>query len=73
MKTEMSFEKGMSRLEEIMKKVEDPDTSVEESVSLYREAVSLIKYCTKTIDEAELQVKTIINGVPEDAGMPGEE
>lgn len=59
---EMTFEKAVSRLEEITVKIEDPNTSIEESVELYKEAVTFIKYCTKTIDEAELQVKAVING-----------
>lgn len=66
---DMTFEKAVARLEEITAKIEDPSTSIEDSVALYKEAAELIKYCTKTIDEAELQVKTVIGEtIVEDGG-----
>ena len=58
----MTFEKAIARLEEITAKIEDTATSIEESVELYKEATELIKYCTETIDEAQLQVNSVIGG-----------
>ena len=65
----MTFETAIARLEEITLKIEDPKTAIEDSVALYKEATELIKYCTKTIDEAQLQVESVIGG----SDIPGEE
>ncbi len=62
----VSFEGAIKRLEEIIVKIEDSETSIEESIKLYKEAAELIKLCTKTIDEAELQVKVLLDGAEED-------
>ena len=59
---DLNFEKALTRLEEITAKIESPDTSIEDSIASYKEAVGLIKYCTKTINEAELQVKSVLGG-----------
>lgn len=61
----LSFEQAIKRLEEIILKIEDSETSIEESINLYKEAAELIKLCTKTIDEAELQVKVLLDGAEE--------
>lgn len=58
----IGFEDAIKRLEEIINKIEDPETSIETSIELYKEAGDLIKLCTKTIDEAELQVKMLLSG-----------
>lgn len=58
----IGFEDAIKRLEEIIGTIEEPETSIEASIELYKEAAELIKICTKTIDEAELQVKMIISG-----------
>lgn len=65
----MTFETAIARLEEITMKIEDPNTAIEDSVALYKEATGLIAYCQKTIDEAQLQVKSVIGG----DDIPGEE
>lgn len=70
MEQNMNFEAAISRLEEITLKIEDPGTPIEESVELYKEAAALIRTCTKTIDEAELQVKSVLQegtGDPQEA------
>lgn len=58
----IGFEDAIKRLEEIIGMIEEPETSIEASIELYKEAAELIKICTKTIDEAELQVKMLISG-----------
>jgi len=60
MEEKLTFEAAVLRLEEITAKIENPNTALEESITLYKEATDLIRYCTKTIDEAELQVKSVL-------------
>ena len=53
----MSFEKDLSRLNEIVKKLEGTELSLEQSLDLYKEGVELSVKCKKTLEEAKLTVK----------------
>lgn len=63
----LSFEKNMSRLEQIVRAMERGDVALEESLKLFQEGTALVESCGKLLDEAELQVKKIMtdaNGNP---------
>ena len=66
----MTFEKSMERLEQIVRAMERGDVALDESLKLFQEGTELVRACGKMLDEAELQVKTIMAG-PD--GMPVEE
>lgn len=53
------FEEALTRLESIVKKLEDNSVSLEESISLYEEGIKLSKLCTKTLEEAELRIEKV--------------
>ena len=55
----MSFESDMSRLNEIVKKLESDELSLEESLALYKEGVDLSGKCKNTLEEARLTVKQV--------------
>ena len=55
--TEISFEEASQRLEQIVKLLEDPSTSLDKSLELYAEGVELIKICNQKLDEAEQKIK----------------
>ena len=55
----MQFESSMKRLDEIVKKLEGNDLSLEESLDLYKEGVELSVECKKSLEKAKLQVKTL--------------
>ncbi len=59
MKAPKTFEEGMSRLEEILAKMQDEETTLAESVKLYAEAASLVEFCNKTLAKAEAQMEEI--------------
>lgn len=61
----MSFETDLSRLNEIVKKLEGSELSLEESLELYKQGVELSVKCKKTLEEAKLTVKQM-NGVDGD-------
>lgn len=61
----MSFEKDLSRLNEIVKKLEESELSLEQSLDLYKEGVELSVKCKKTLEEAKLTVKQM-NGESSD-------
>lgn len=55
----MTFEQSLSRLQEIVKLLESGETSLSDSLDLYKEAVELSVSCKKELEEAKLQVKII--------------
>ncbi len=66
----VSFEKNIERLEQIVRAMERGDVPLEESLKLFQEGTGLVAQCGKLLDEAELQVKKIASGVN---GEPMEE
>ena len=59
MKAPKSFEEGMARLETILDRMRQPETTLAESVKLYAEAASLMDYCHSTLEKATLQLDEI--------------
>lgn len=59
MKAPKTFEEGMTRLEEILAKMQSDETSLAESVKLYAEAANLVEYCSKTLGKVSLQIEEI--------------
>lgn len=51
-----SFEKAMSRLEEIVSLLERGDRPLEESMALFEEGTKLMKQCASQLDKAEQKV-----------------
>ena len=66
----MTFEESMSRLEKIVRAMEQGNVPLEESLKLFREGTELVESCGKLLDNAELQVKKIVPGAD---GTPTEE
>jgi len=57
---EVKYGKAMSKLEEIIAKIEGEDIDVDELSSKVKEAVSLVKVCKNKIEKAELEVKKVV-------------
>jgi len=60
--TELTFEQAMAELEEIVKKLEKGELTLDESISCFRRGVELTKYCNKKLDEAERSITMLIDG-----------
>ena len=58
-KERLSFEDALTRLEEIVSKLEDESIPLEDSIKLYEEGIELSKLCTETLEEAELRIKKV--------------
>lgn len=54
-----TYEKDYKRLEEIVKKLESGDISLDESVKLYEEGVTLYKSLEKTLKEYEGKINVM--------------
>lgn len=61
MNNELSFEKAMERLEEIVNCLENGKLSLEEALETYSEGVKLSQYCNMRLEEAEGKMVKIIN------------
>lgn len=56
----MEFEKKLSRLEEIVQKMEKGEVSLEDSLKLFEEGVKLSRECHQKLTDAELKVKKLV-------------
>lgn len=68
-----TFEANMQRLEQIVRAMERGDVTLEESLKLFQEGTELVRSCGKLLDEAEMQVKTVMtaaDGSPVLEDMP---
>lgn len=57
-----TFEESLSRLEAIVKKLDNPQTLLDESIELFEEGVGLVKSCNGMLDEVERRIKIISDG-----------
>ena len=57
-----SFEENLTRLEEIVKQLEDGSVSLEDSLKLFQEGTALAASCGKLLDEAELEIVKLTKG-----------
>lgn len=56
----MDFEKKLTRLEEIVQKMERGELSLEESLKLFEEGVKLSRDCHTQLSKADAQVKKLV-------------
>jgi exodeoxyribonuclease VII small subunit len=57
---EKNFEAALTRLEEIVKKLETGDLPLEQSLKLFEEGVKLSRLCNKRLEEAERKVEILL-------------
>ncbi len=58
----LSLEERMKRLNEIIKEMENPDISLEESFELYKKGVTELKECNDMIDGIEKELIILEEG-----------
>lgn len=61
-KKKKSFEENMSRLEEIVGKLEKGDAQLGESLALFEEGTRLVSVCRDELDQAEQKVVKLMKG-----------
>ncbi len=54
-----SFEANLQELESTVKQLEQGELSLDEALKKFEEGVKLARFCQKTLNEAELKIKTI--------------
>ena len=55
-----NFEKSLARLEEVVKRLESTDLSLDEAMKLFEEGVKLSHDCQKQLEEAEGKVEILL-------------
>lgn len=67
---ELSFEKALAELEEIVGKLERGDVALAESIAIYERGEALKKHCEKLLGEAEARIEKIrVGGDGKAAGV----
>ena len=54
------FERSLARLEEVVRKLESPQLSLDEAMKLFEEGVGLSRECQKQLEEAEGRVEILL-------------
>ncbi|MDX9730326.1 MAG: exodeoxyribonuclease VII small subunit [Bdellovibrionales bacterium] len=57
----MEFEKKLKRLEDIVEKMESGELSLDDSLKLFEEGVSLSRDCQSQLSSAEEKVKVLLS------------
>jgi exodeoxyribonuclease VII small subunit len=57
---EQKFEKALERLEAIVKKMEEGELTLEESLKAFEEGIKISRFCIKKLDEAERKVEILL-------------
>lgn len=54
------FEKSLARLEEVVRRLESPQLSLDDAMKLFEEGVELSRECQKQLEEAEGRVEILL-------------
>jgi len=57
--TEFTFEEAIMRLEELVGKLENGETSLDEALKLFEEGTQLSKLCSRRLTDAEQKITTL--------------
>ena len=58
-KKQMTFEESMERLEEVLCRLENGNETLDASLKLYEEGISLVRTCTERLENAEQRMKIL--------------
>lgn len=58
----VSLESGLQQLEKIVKTLEQKDLPLENALSLFKEGVGLVQYCSNVLNQAEKQMEILLEG-----------
>jgi exodeoxyribonuclease VII small subunit len=54
------FERSLARLEEVVRRLESPQLSLDDAMKLFEEGVALSRECQKQLEEAEGRVEILL-------------
>ncbi|MCS7149270.1 MAG: exodeoxyribonuclease VII small subunit [Caldimicrobium sp.] len=59
---DLSFEKALRRLEEILRTLDQKDLDLDTSITLFEEGLALIHFCEQKLKEARIKVEVVLKG-----------
>lgn len=59
MKKPKTYEEAIAQLEEILNRIADQSTPLEETLKLYAQAATVIEICNEKLQNAQLQIEDI--------------
>jgi len=62
MDNNITFEKALARLEEIVRMLESGSAPLDQSLELFEEGVKLVKMCNSKLDNVEQRIKILSKG-----------
>lgn len=65
-----SFETALARLEEIVRKLEQGDITLDASLAAFEEGIGLVRFCNDKLEHAEQKVKILLDGGTREEDMP---
>lgn len=61
MSQNISFEKALSELQEIVKKLEDENCTLDDAIKHFESGVEITKVCSEYLNKAKLKIETLTN------------
>ena len=58
-KKQMTFEESMERLEEVLRRLENGNETLDASLKLYEEGIALVRACTERLENVEQRMKVL--------------
>ncbi len=56
-----TFESSLAKLEQITEELENGELSLEKSLKIFDEGISLVEFCNKTLTEARAKVELLLD------------
>ena len=66
-----TFEENISRLETLARQLERGDLSLEDALEFYKEGVTLIGYCQRSLARAAKEIEILTEGLSDERGSSG--
>ena len=58
----LKYEEAIKRLESIVRLLDEGEVSLDESMTLFKEGLSMVQICRAQLDKAEGEIKILLNG-----------
>ncbi len=70
-RAELSYSQAVSRLEEILERLERGEVDIDELSTMVQEAAELVSLCRRKLTQAEMQVRRITERLEREGEQPG--
>ena len=61
-KENQSIEQSLSKLENILEELENGELELDQALQKFEEGIKLSRQCQKTLEEAEMKIKILMDG-----------